>query len=112
MHIQVRAVWLKSREEFNRFQKLFVIIAFSEHHVEKLVSIIGDVPYIGQALQAPFKDFLAKQKASLHGKAAGAVAVLLWHVPVSHFSTFLYRKAVFLAISSPVSCSSWFCTSC
>ena len=78
----------------NDLQKLFVIIAFSEHHVEKLVSIIGDVPHVGHALQAPFKDFLAKQKASLHGKAAGAAAVLLCRLLTSHVNNCLQKGSL------------------
>jgi len=50
-------------------QKLFVIIAFNEDMVAKAVRVIRYVPYIGSYLQAPFKEFLVKQKAKLHRKA-------------------------------------------
>lgn len=48
------------------FQMLFVIVAFSEHHVDRYVALLSRVPYVGRSLQAPFKEFLRKQKASLH----------------------------------------------
>ncbi|KAG1650536.1 Vacuole membrane protein 1 [Nymphon striatum] len=47
-------------------QKLFVIIAFNEHHFQKVVDLLKYIPYIGIQLQAPFKEMLLKQKASLH----------------------------------------------
>jgi len=51
-------------------QKMFVIVAFSEHHVDKYVAALSRVPYVGRSLQAPFKEFLRKQKASLHSVGA------------------------------------------
>ena len=53
-------------------QMLFVIVAFSEHHVDKYVSALARVPYVGKLLQSPFKEFLRKQKASLHSHSAVA----------------------------------------
>lgn len=50
-------------------QKMFVIIAFNEDMVASAVHKIKYVPYIGKYLQAPFKEFLVKQKAKLHRKA-------------------------------------------
>ncbi|RWS29862.1 vacuole membrane protein 1-like protein [Leptotrombidium deliense] len=50
-------------------QKLFVIIAFNEHHVETFVDWIRKIPYIGKYVNEPFREFLFKQKASLHRKA-------------------------------------------
>lgn len=47
-------------------QKLFIIISFSKHHVELLLDIITYVPLVGTSLQAPFKDFLEKQREKLH----------------------------------------------
>lgn len=55
-------------------QKLFVIIAFNEHHVELLLKTLRYIPYVGKILQAPFKEFLAKQKAKLHRKVGTHVA--------------------------------------
>ncbi|CAN8016100.1 unnamed protein product, partial [Ixodes persulcatus] len=54
-------------------QKLFVIIAFNEHHVELLLKTLRYIPYVGKFLQAPFKEFLAKQKAKLHRKVGAEV---------------------------------------
>ncbi|XP_071501904.1 vacuole membrane protein 1-like [Diadema antillarum] len=47
-------------------QTMFVIITFSEHHVDLLVDLIGMLPLIGPPLQRPFRDLLVKQKAKLH----------------------------------------------
>uniref|UniRef100_A0A023G4V4 Putative vacuole membrane protein 1 n=1 Tax=Amblyomma triste TaxID=251400 RepID=A0A023G4V4_AMBTT len=55
-------------------QKLFVIIAFNENHVELLLKMLRYIPYVGRYLQAPFKEFLAKQKAKLHRKVGTHVA--------------------------------------
>ncbi|KAH8039872.1 hypothetical protein HPB51_009128 [Rhipicephalus microplus] len=55
-------------------QKLFVIIAFNENHVELLLKMLRYIPYVGRFLQAPFKEFLAKQKAKLHRKVGSHVA--------------------------------------
>jgi hypothetical protein len=45
---------------------LFVIVTFSEHHVEKFVTLIKEVPNIGDKLQAIFKEFFNEQKRRLH----------------------------------------------
>uniref|UniRef100_A0A671UYR9 Vacuole membrane protein 1 n=1 Tax=Sparus aurata TaxID=8175 RepID=A0A671UYR9_SPAAU len=47
-------------------QKLFVIVTFSRHIVEQMVSLIGAVPLLGAALQKPFREYLEAQKAKLH----------------------------------------------
>ncbi|KAF7666267.1 hypothetical protein LDENG_00113320 [Lucifuga dentata] len=47
-------------------QKLFVIVTFSRHIVEQMVSLIGSVPLLGAALQKPFREYLEAQKAKLH----------------------------------------------
>ncbi|XP_023688805.1 vacuole membrane protein 1 isoform X1 [Paramormyrops kingsleyae] len=50
-------------------QKLFVIITFSKHIVEQMVSLIGVVPVLGASLQKPFSDYLEAQRAKLHHRA-------------------------------------------
>uniref|UniRef100_A0A915BJ01 Ectopic P granules protein 3 n=1 Tax=Parascaris univalens TaxID=6257 RepID=A0A915BJ01_PARUN len=47
-------------------QMLFVVLAFSEQHVENLINYLKLVPYVGICLQAPLKDFFAHQKTKLH----------------------------------------------
>ncbi|CAG0913573.1 unnamed protein product [Notodromas monacha] len=47
-------------------QKLFVIIAFNENHVESAVAMLQYVPIVGKKVQEPFKEFLQKQKLKLH----------------------------------------------
>ncbi|XP_047463796.1 vacuole membrane protein 1-like isoform X3 [Mugil cephalus] len=54
-------------------QKLFVIITFSRHIVEQMVSLIGAVPLLGAALQKPFREYLEAQKAKLHHLAGEGV---------------------------------------
>ncbi|CAH1801837.1 unnamed protein product [Owenia fusiformis] len=49
-------------------QKLFVIFTFSEHHVESIVNLLKYIPRYGPSLQAPFKEWLEKQKSKLHVK--------------------------------------------
>ncbi|XP_048412755.1 vacuole membrane protein 1 isoform X1 [Stegostoma tigrinum] len=54
-------------------QKLFVIIMFSRHIVEQMVSLIGAIPSLGPSLQKPFREYLEAQKAKLHHKTGDAV---------------------------------------
>ncbi|KAK1138886.1 vacuole membrane protein 1-like [Acipenser oxyrinchus oxyrinchus] len=53
-------------------QKLFVIITFSKHIVEQMVSLIGAIPGVGSSLQKPFSHYLEAQRAKLHHKAGEA----------------------------------------
>ncbi|XP_007427709.1 vacuole membrane protein 1 [Python bivittatus] len=50
-------------------QKLFVIITFSRHIVEQMVSLIGSVPSIGALLQKPFQEYLEAQRIKLRSRA-------------------------------------------
>ncbi|EPB66025.1 hypothetical protein ANCCEY_14888, partial [Ancylostoma ceylanicum] len=45
---------------------LFVIIAFSEHHLKIVLHQIGRIPVIGESIQQPIRDMLHKQKMALH----------------------------------------------
>jgi len=47
-------------------QKLFVITAFNEELVALAVAKLANVPLLGSQLEAPLRDFLAKQKEKLH----------------------------------------------
>ncbi|EPB75718.1 hypothetical protein ANCCEY_05210 [Ancylostoma ceylanicum] len=47
-------------------QMLFVIIAFSEHHLKTVLHQIGRIPVIGESIQQPIRDLLHKQKMALH----------------------------------------------
>uniref|UniRef100_A0A8B9H518 Vacuole membrane protein 1 n=1 Tax=Astyanax mexicanus TaxID=7994 RepID=A0A8B9H518_ASTMX len=47
-------------------QKLFVIITFSRHIVEQMVSLIGAIPGVGASLQKPFREYLEAQRTKLH----------------------------------------------
>ncbi|KAK7479955.1 hypothetical protein BaRGS_00028782 [Batillaria attramentaria] len=64
-------------------QKLFVIFLFSVHHVEKVIQLMGLVPWVGKSMQTPFRDWLAKQKSKLHhkpgtGAATSSGNILSW----------------------------------
>ncbi|XP_054158755.1 vacuole membrane protein 1-like [Oppia nitens] len=55
-------------------QKLFVIVAFNENYLELLVEKCRNIPYVGQLLHQPLREFLVKQKASLHRGSAKQTA--------------------------------------
>ncbi|XP_048374927.1 vacuole membrane protein 1 [Sphaerodactylus townsendi] len=59
-------------------QKLFVIITFSKHIVEQMVSLIGAVPGVGPSLQKPFREYLEAQRMKLHHKTDGAAQGENW----------------------------------
>ncbi|XP_074016656.1 vacuole membrane protein 1 isoform X3 [Numenius arquata] len=54
-------------------QKLFVIMTFSKHIVEQMVSLIGAIPSVGPSLQKPFQEYLEAQRIKLHHKPDSAV---------------------------------------
>ncbi|XP_043910832.1 vacuole membrane protein 1 [Protopterus annectens] len=56
-------------------QKLFVIITFSKHIVEQMVSLIGAIPSVGPSLQKPFQEYLEAQRAKLHHRTGDGAAV-------------------------------------
>ncbi len=55
-------------------QKFFVIFAFNEDLITMAVSYLSRLPWVGQAMEAPVRDFLAKQKEKLHRKVGDAAA--------------------------------------
>ncbi|RUS82273.1 hypothetical protein EGW08_009951 [Elysia chlorotica] len=55
-------------------QKLFVIFLFSAHHVQKVVKLIGLIPYLGPQAQKPFQTYLETQKSKLHHKPGAGEA--------------------------------------
>ncbi|XP_070205540.1 vacuole membrane protein 1-like isoform X2 [Littorina saxatilis] len=64
-------------------QKMFVIFLFSVHHVEKVIQLMGVIPRVGQSMQAPFREWLEKQRQKLHHKAGtqqaeGGGSILSW----------------------------------
>ncbi|XP_077467036.1 vacuole membrane protein 1 [Stigmatopora argus] len=62
-------------------QKLFVIITFSKHIVEQMVSLIGSIPKVGPSLQKPFSHYLEAQRNKLHrgeGKKSSEENWLSW----------------------------------
>uniref|UniRef100_A0A8C8JUI5 VTT domain-containing protein n=1 Tax=Oncorhynchus tshawytscha TaxID=74940 RepID=A0A8C8JUI5_ONCTS len=60
-------------------QKLFVIITFSKHIVEQMVSLIGSLPRVGPSIQKPFSEYLEAQRSKLHHHTgAGTPATENW----------------------------------
>jgi len=62
-------------------QTIFVVLLFSEHHVETLVELMAYVPFVGVSAQPLFKEWLNKEKQKLHAgadKAPGGESILAW----------------------------------
>lgn len=74
-------------------QKVFVIFVFSEHHVEQVVSLIKHIPYFGPSLQAPFKEYLVKQKTKLHHKRGAALPT------ETSWLSWLYERLVIVMVA-------------
>uniref|UniRef100_A0A3Q1ALS2 Vacuole membrane protein 1 n=1 Tax=Amphiprion ocellaris TaxID=80972 RepID=A0A3Q1ALS2_AMPOC len=72
-------------------QKLFVIITFSRHIVEQMVSLIGAVPLLGAALQKPFREYLEAQKAKLHHLRGEGI-------PTENWLSWLFEKVVVIMV--------------
>ncbi|XP_075905833.1 vacuole membrane protein 1 isoform X1 [Nelusetta ayraudi] len=59
-------------------QEVFVIVTFSKHIVEQMVSLIGAVPKVGPSLQKPFSQYLEAQRNKLHHAGGSAPADDNW----------------------------------
>ncbi|XP_046979552.1 vacuole membrane protein 1 isoform X1 [Schistocerca americana] len=79
-------------------QKMFVIIAFNETLVEKAVSMLAYVPYIGPKLQEPFKEYLVKQKLKLH-RRSGSPLPSESNLLASIFEKFVIAMVLYFIIS-------------
>ncbi|XP_034024671.1 vacuole membrane protein 1-like [Thalassophryne amazonica] len=73
-------------------QKLFVIITFSKHIVEQMVSLIGSVPKVGPSLQKPFSQYLEAQKNKLHHAGGGASED-------DHWLSWVFEKVVLVMVA-------------
>nr|CAD2167272.1 unnamed protein product [Meloidogyne enterolobii] len=56
-------------------QMLFVVLTFSEHHVEHLVSQLKNIPHIGAFIHTPLREFLLAQKLRLHRKPGDPIPI-------------------------------------
>ncbi|XP_069767081.1 ribosomal protein S6 kinase beta-1 isoform X4 [Narcine bancroftii] len=65
-------------------QKLFVIIMFSKHIVEQMVSLIGAIPRLGPSLQKPFQEYLEAQKHKLHHKSGDKIEAVQYSDCMEH----------------------------
>nr|CAD2137445.1 unnamed protein product [Meloidogyne enterolobii] len=54
---------------------LFVVLTFSEHHVEHLVSQLKNIPHIGAFIHTPLREFLLAQKLRLHRKPGDPIPI-------------------------------------
>ncbi|KAL3068330.1 hypothetical protein niasHT_030621 [Heterodera trifolii] len=84
-------------------QMLFVVLTFSEHHVENLVSLLNKIPRIGTVLQAPLKEFLQAQKLSLHRRPGDPIpeqASSLLQQVMSYFVSAMILWFVYSLINS------------
>lgn len=51
-------------------QQLAVIIAFNEELLDKFISLLAIVPFVGSRFQEPLKKYLIEQKQKLHNKSS------------------------------------------
>lgn len=51
-------------------QQLAVIIAFNEELLDKFISLLAIVPYVGTKFQEPLKKYFIAQKQKLHDKSS------------------------------------------
>uniref|UniRef100_A0A1I8B0G8 Vacuole membrane protein 1 n=1 Tax=Meloidogyne hapla TaxID=6305 RepID=A0A1I8B0G8_MELHA len=56
-------------------QMLFVVLTFSEHHVEHLVGQLKNIPHIGAFIHTPLREFLLAQKLRLHRKPGDPIPI-------------------------------------
>ncbi|OQV21687.1 Vacuole membrane protein 1 [Hypsibius exemplaris] len=70
-------------------QMIFVIITFSERHVEHLISLFNRIPRVGPYMERPFVDFLEKQKKNLHRRPGVGV-----HQSDPSWLQFVFEKLV------------------
>lgn len=49
-------------------QMLFVILIFTKHHLEAMVSLVASIPYLGPIIHSPFNEYMEKQKLKLHSR--------------------------------------------
>jgi len=80
-------------------QKMFVIVAFNEHHFETFVSFIRSIPVVGRHLSEPFREFLVKQKASLHRKSLDSSGVVNQSWLQWAFEKFVWAMIAYFIIS-------------
>uniref|UniRef100_A0A3Q3IED6 Uncharacterized protein n=1 Tax=Monopterus albus TaxID=43700 RepID=A0A3Q3IED6_MONAL len=71
--------------------KLFVILTFSTHTVEQMVSLNRAVPLLGAALQKPFREYLEAQEAKLHHGAGEGI-------PTEKWLSWLFEKVVVMMV--------------
>jgi len=88
-------------------QQLAVIIAFNEELLDKFISLLAAVPFVGIKFQEPLKKYFIEQKEKLHDKSS----VVSLPIPYDKYGTYyvvmsLYRSSnlsLFLYLSLPFS---------
>ncbi|KAH8315338.1 hypothetical protein KR074_010667, partial [Drosophila pseudoananassae] len=80
------------------FQQLFVIVAFSEDLVNKLVAGLGGLPWIGQPIQGVIKDVLRSTKKQMHSPSKSDV-VLSFNIVVRAFELCAFLMVAAFVVS-------------
>ena len=90
-------------------QKMFIIVAFNESHFEQFVALISSLPVVGKYLDTPFREFLIKQKASLHRNPVVAGSGLKVSISWQDIIVFLQRisNLVYHFLVSKLQPQSW-----
>jgi len=61
-------------------QQLAVIIAFNEELLDKFISLLAIVPFVGAKFQEPLKRYFIEQKHKLHDKSSMVIYKVLQYL--------------------------------
>ena len=78
-------------------QKMFVIFLFSEHHLNNVFLLLGQIPYVGSSIQPLFQEWLNGEKSKLHKKSPGHEQMRN-HQPAESLLGWLMNKIVLAMI--------------
>ncbi|RLU22430.1 hypothetical protein DMN91_004708 [Ooceraea biroi] len=59
-------------------QQLAVIIAFNEELLDKFISLLAVVPFVGAKFQEPLKKYFIEQKQKLHNRSSDGPTTISW----------------------------------
>ncbi|XP_017460665.1 PREDICTED: vacuole membrane protein 1, partial [Rhagoletis zephyria] len=80
-------------------QKLVVIIVFNEKYVQTVLDICKNIPYVGNSIHGPIRDYLQQQKQSLHQGANAAVGTKAGSWISSLFEWFVISMILYFLVS-------------
>lgn len=52
----------------------FVVLTFSEHHVENFIALVKNIPKIGETLQALLREYFNEQQRKLHRNSGDKIS--------------------------------------